>query len=94
MNRLFRVEGREITPEFLSQYSNDTKIRKFEKPVLVIHGTRDFIIPFTQGQLIYENIPEGVEKKLVLIEGAGHNDISSFEDEYIPPLKEFIDKNK
>ncbi|MHA2184013.1 MAG: alpha/beta hydrolase [Promethearchaeota archaeon] len=94
MSRLFRVEGREITPEFLNKYSNDTKIRKFKKPVLVIHGTQDWIIPFSQGKLIYENIPEDVEKRLVLIEGAGHNDISSFEDEYIPPLKEFIDKNK
>ncbi|MHA1916089.1 MAG: alpha/beta hydrolase [Promethearchaeota archaeon] len=94
MSRLFRVEGREITPEFLSQYSNDTRIRKFEKPVLVIHGTRDFIIPHFQGKLIYENIPENIGKKLVLIEDAGHNDIFSFEDEYIPPLREFIDENK
>ncbi|MHA2390425.1 MAG: alpha/beta hydrolase [Promethearchaeota archaeon] len=94
MTRLFRVSGSEITPEFLSKYSNDTKIRKFRKPVLVIHGTTDFIIPFYQGKLIYENIPEDVEKKLVLIEGAGHNNIFSFEDEYIIPLKEFIDKYK
>ena len=94
MSRLFRVEGPEINPEFLSQYSNDTKIRKFKKPVLVIHGTRDFIIPHLQGKLIYENIPDEVEKRLVLIEGAGHNDIFSFEDEYITPLREFINKNK
>jgi hypothetical protein len=90
MSRLFRVTGSEITPEFLSEYSNDTRIRKFEKPVLVIHGTNDFIIPSSQGQLIYESIPKGVEKKLILIEGAGHNNIFSYEDEYLEPLKEFI----
>jgi len=94
MSRLFRITGSEITPEFLSEYSNDTRIRKFEKPVLVIHGTNDFIIPSSQGQLIYESLPESVEKKLVLIEGAGHNDIFSYEDEYLMPLKEFINFHK
>jgi len=94
MTRLFRVGGSEITPEFLNKYSNDTRIRKFKKPVLVIHGTMDWIIPHYQGKLIYENIPEGIEKKLVLIEGAGHNNIFSFEDEYLTPLKEFINKFK
>ncbi len=94
MTRLFRVSGSEITPDFLSQYSNDTRIKKFKKPVLVIHGTVDWIIPYYQGKLIYENIPKGVEKNLVSIEGAGHNTIFSFEDEYITPLKEFINKFK
>ncbi len=94
MSRLFRVTGSEITPEFLSEYSNDTRIRKFEKPVLVIHGTNDFIIPSSQGQLIYESIPKGVEKKLILIEGAGHNNIFSYEDEYLVPLKEFVNLHK
>ena len=94
MSRLFRISGSQISPEFLSEYSNDTRIRKFKKPVLVIHGTLDWVIPVYQGKLIFENIPDGIEKKLVLIEGAGHNNISSFEDEYITPLKEFINKNK
>jgi len=94
MTRLFRVSGPDITPEGLSEYSNDTRIKKFQKPVLVIHGTQDWIIPCEEGKLIYENIPEGIEKKLVLIEGAGHNNIFSFKDEYTTPLKEFIQKHK
>lgn len=92
MTGLFRINGQEITPEFLSKYSNDTRIRKFKKPVLVIHGTMDLIIPYQQGKLIYENISEGIEKKFVLIEGAGHNNIFSFEDEYIASVKEFVKK--
>ncbi len=94
MSRLFRVTGSQITPELLSEYSNDTRIRKFKKPTLVIHGTNDFIIPYHQGELIFENIPEEVEKKLVLIEGAGHNNIFSFEEEYTTPLKDFINLYK
>jgi pimeloyl-ACP methyl ester carboxylesterase len=94
MTKLFRIAGPDITPEVFSEYSNDTRIKKFQKPVLIIHGTQDWIIPFEEGKLIYENIPEGVEKKLVLIEGAGHNNIFSFKNEYTNPLKEFIQKHK
>lgn len=94
MSRLFRVSGEEITPEHLSEYSNDTRIRKFIKPTLVIHGTLDWIIPSYQGKLIYEALPDGIEKQLVMIEGAGHNNIFSYEDEYITPLREFINKFK
>lgn len=94
MSGLFGVSGSEIKPEFLSEYSNDTRIRKFKKPVLVIHGTLDSIIPYSQGKLIFENVPLDVEKKLVLIKGAGHNNISSYEVEYIDPLKRFINNYK
>ncbi len=94
MTRLFRVSGPGITPEGLKEFSNDTRIIRFKKPVLVIHGTQDWIIPFDEGKLIYECIPEDVDKKLVLIEGAGHNNIFSFREEYTTPLKEFIQKHK
>ena len=76
------------------EYSNDTRIRKIKKPILIIHGTQDWIIPSDEGKLIYDNVFEGIEKKLVLIEGAGHNNIFSFKNEYNTPLKDFIDKNK
>jgi pimeloyl-ACP methyl ester carboxylesterase len=94
VTKLFRVSSDEITTDLLSEYSNDTRIRKFKKPALVIHGTDDWIIPYYQGKLIYDNLPETVDKKLVEIEGAGHNNIFSFEIEYTTPLKEFIDKYK
>ena len=94
MTRLFRVTSPEITPESLMEYSNDTRIKKFKKPVLVIHGTADWIIPTEEGILIYKILPEIVEKNIILIEGAGHNNIFSFKNEYITPLKEFISKYK
>ncbi|MFW9829945.1 MAG: alpha/beta hydrolase [Candidatus Thorarchaeota archaeon] len=94
MTRLFRVSGPSITPEGLREYSNDTRILKFKKPTLIIHGTQDFIIPYDESKIIYDCIPDGVEKSLILIENAGHNDIFLFKDEYIAPLKDFIKKNK
>jgi pimeloyl-ACP methyl ester carboxylesterase len=94
ITKLFRVTGDDITTDYLSEYSNDTRIRKFKKPTLVIHGTDDFIIPYYQGKLIYENLPNDIEKSFVSIEDAGHNNIFSFEDEYTTPLKEFINKFK
>ncbi len=87
-----RLSGQEIDPEFFSEYSNDVRIRKFKKPVLIIHGTMDQIIPYQQGKLIFENVPPATYKNLVLIEGAGHNTIFYFENEYITSVKEFIQK--
>ncbi|MFW9819586.1 MAG: alpha/beta hydrolase [Candidatus Thorarchaeota archaeon] len=94
MTTVFRVTGPDITPDGLKEYSSDTRIKKFQKPVLIIHGTHDFLIPYTESNSIYNHIPEGVEKKLVLIEDANHNNIFLFKEEYTTPLKEFINKNK
>ena len=94
MTRLFGVRSSDITPEALSEFSNDTRIKKFQKPTLIIHGTMDWIIPCEEGKGIYNSLSESVEKKLVLIENAGHNDIFSYKDEYFTSVKEFIQKYK
>ncbi|MFX0071349.1 MAG: alpha/beta hydrolase [Candidatus Hermodarchaeota archaeon] len=92
MVRLFGVRGPNITPETLKPYSNDTRIKKFNKPVLILHGTMDWIIPSDEAKLIYETLPNHLDKKLIMIDGAGHNDIFSYKKEYFQPLKEFITK--
>jgi hypothetical protein len=94
MERLFRIRSPDITPEALKPHSNDTKAKKIRKPTLVIHGTNDWIIPSSEGKLLYNSLPEDIDKKLVLIEGAGHNNIFSFTDEYFKPVKKFIEKYK
>ncbi|MFW9929441.1 MAG: alpha/beta hydrolase, partial [Candidatus Thorarchaeota archaeon] len=83
-----------LKPLDISPYSNDTRIRKFQYPTLVIHGTTDFIIPTSEGELIYKNLPKQIDKKLILIEGATHNNIISFKEEYFEPLCAFIQKYK
>jgi len=92
MTRLFNVKGPQITRENLEKYSNHTRVKKFKKPTLIIHGTEDWIIPSSEGKLLYESIPGDVEKKLVLIEGAGHNNIFFFKEKYFQSLNEFIKK--
>ena len=43
-------------------------------PFLVLHAEQDVLIPFSDGQALYDACP-AVTKKLVKIKGAGHNDI-------------------
>ncbi|MFX1493335.1 MAG: alpha/beta hydrolase [Promethearchaeota archaeon] len=94
MTHLFRISSSELTPSFLTEYSNDTRIQNFKIPVLIIHGTSDWIIPCSESELIYKSLPEFIDKELILIEGAGHNDILFYKDKYFDPLNEFIEKFK
>ncbi|MHA1314105.1 MAG: alpha/beta hydrolase [Candidatus Helarchaeota archaeon] len=91
---LFRVSGQGITEEALREWSNDIRMARIKKTTLIIHGTNDFIVPCEQGQLIHDSIPEEVEKELIFINDAGHNDIFSYKEEYFKPLKNFIKKYK
>ena len=55
-------------------FSNLEKIRRFAKPTLIIHAEQDHIIPFSEGQALYEASPAR-EKRFLMIPGANHNDI-------------------
>ncbi len=93
MNRLFGVGVlMGITRDKLVRWSNDTRVKQFTTPVLIIHGTEDFIIPVIQADVLYNSVPAGVFKRKVIIDGAGHNDILMWEDQYFPPIKEFVQK--
>ncbi len=94
MTNLFRVHSPHLTPDSLQKYSNDTRVQKFDIPTLIIHGTTDWIIPYSESQLLYQNLPKSVEKKLVLIDEAGHNNILSFKQDYFLPLSDFVQKYK
>ncbi len=55
-------------------FENIEKIRQWRGPALVIHAEFDHIIPFTDGQALYDAC--GSEnKELLKIPGANHNDI-------------------
>ncbi|MFX0017947.1 MAG: alpha/beta hydrolase [Promethearchaeota archaeon] len=94
MTHLFRISSSKLTPVSLTEYSNDTRIKKFKVPVLIIHGTSDWIIPSSEAELIYKSLPESIDKKLILIEEAVYNDLLFYTDKYFDPLNEFIEKYK
>lgn len=62
-----------IFPRFLIrlEMNNLARIRALDIPVLIFHGTADFIIPFNMGKTLAQSTPRG---EFVAIEGAGHND--------------------
>ena len=50
------------------------KINKIDKPTLVIHAEFDHIIPFSDGEALYNASP-AKNKAFLTIPGANHNDI-------------------
>ena len=55
-------------------FRNIDKIQMVEKPTLIIHAEYDHIIPFSDGQALYEK-SAAARKTLLTIYGANHNDI-------------------
>jgi hypothetical protein len=50
------------------------KIKAFTKPTVIIHAEFDHIIPFSDGQALFE-ASGAKDKVLVTVPGANHNDI-------------------
>jgi uncharacterized protein len=55
-----------------SQFNSVAKIGECTRPVLVVHGTRDHTVPFSQGEGVYAAANE--PKRLLRVEGANHGD--------------------
>ena len=67
------------------------KIRTFAQPTLVIHAENDHLIPFTDGQALYEASP-AQEKRLVKIRGADHHTIFAVGwRPYLKAVQQFTD---
>ena len=74
-----------------TKYDNLSKIKKIRLPLLVLHGDRDGIVPFSMGKTLFEaaNGP----KAFYVIQGAGHNDTYAAGGEaYFQRLDAFIRK--
>jgi len=73
-------------------FDNVSKMKRIRSRLLVVHGTDDGLIPLWMGKKIFESAQ--VEKQLVKIEGAGHNDLSSFEAAYWGAVLGFVLKQQ
>jgi fermentation-respiration switch protein FrsA (DUF1100 family) len=72
-------------------FGNLDKMGVFDKPCLVIHAEYDHIIPFADGQALYDRCPSAV-KHFLKIPGANHNDIFARGlDAYMAAVKNLAD---
>jgi fermentation-respiration switch protein FrsA (DUF1100 family) len=74
--RLLGVDLRILNFNENKGFRNLDKIGSFNKPVLIIHAEFDHIIPFSDGQALFDASPSA-DKLLLKISGANHNDIFS-----------------
>jgi pimeloyl-ACP methyl ester carboxylesterase len=56
------------------QFDALSKIGAVKMPVLVVHGTRDTVVPVQMGERLYAAAPE--PKRFIEVEGAGHHNLS------------------
>ncbi len=55
------------------QASPVTHVSKDDAPILIVHGTADNVVPFSQAEVFYQALKKaGVDATLVRIEGGGH----------------------
>lgn len=71
------------------KFKSLSKIKKINCPVLVIHGTKDEIIPFWHGERLFQEVEE--QKQSLWVEGADHNNLfARAEERYKQALVEFV----
>ena len=66
------------------------KMRRVKLPTLVLHGEADEIVPSSQGEALHEH-SAAAHKRLVLLPGRGHNDLSSDEG-YFAAIRRFCEE--
>lgn len=73
------------------RFPNLRTIREVDCPVLVVHGRRDAVIPFSHGERLYRAAPG--PKHLLVVDEAGHNDLPQVAGErYERAFREFADR--
>lgn len=65
---------RALTPLLSSQWESVKAAPKLTAPLLVLHGTRDPLIPIAQGRAVFD-AASSVDKEFHAVTGAGHIDV-------------------
>ena len=75
-----------VSPEEINPID---QLHKINLPIMFVHGRQDELIPFTQGELLYETY--GGSKQYFWVEGANHfNLFYVCRDEYLSRLSAFL----
>lgn len=69
------------------RFESAQKIGKIQRPVLIIHGTKDRTVPFIFGERLFIHVT-APQKKFIALEGASHEDVYDFGAEEV--IHEFI----
>lgn len=82
-----RIEGAD---EGRDGFNNPGKMSRVNTRTLIIHGQADLLIPASDGRELYDRCAAS-EKELVLIPGAGHNDLMMIGPaEYFGAIRKFV----
>jgi len=73
------------------KFASENKISSIEEPILIMHGTKDDIVPIKSGEILSEAARKE-NLTFVKIEGGGHNNLSEF-PEYETTLDSFLNHN-
>jgi len=82
-------------PDLYKRASPVTHVRKGNPPVLILHGSKDSIVPVEQSKLMADALKKaGVEHELIVVEGAGHSfHLEPKEKDLRPAVLGFFDKH-
>ena len=70
----------------ITRYDNLSKIRRLDRPLLVMHGDADNTVPEAMGRRIFDAAPE--PKRYVAFPGAGHADLAT--EMVVPAISQFV----
>lgn len=85
--RMFRIPLLEYLPK--TRFDSQRKISDVHTPVLIVQGTRDEVVPFEMGEMLFRAALQ--PKRFYAIEGAAHNNvIEAGGDGYLAALATFI----
>ena len=87
---LFGVSPYLIDFKLSDGFDSLKKIKKYEKPLLVIHAEKDHIVPLSEGESAYRSTLSK-NKKILVVESANHNNIIyCLRDKYFKEIEDFI----
>ena len=71
-------------------FENLKKVRKYSKPLLIIHAENDHIVPLSQARLTFDSALSE-NKKILVVESANHNNIIyCLKNKYFEDIRTFI----
>lgn len=74
-----------------TKFDSINKIPKVHCPILVIHGTKDSVIPFSHGKKLFDAATGTAQKAFYAVTGGDHNDTYLVDgDSYFEQLGSFI----